>query len=131
MDSIIYVGLGGFMGAIARYLVSQWANAALVERWGAFPYGTLAVNVLGSFGLALFGAWFSARVGLAPHLRLLIGVGFFGAFTTFSTFATETVSLLKGGMMPTLLLNILLNNSLCLLGVACGLMLGEQFFGKK
>lgn len=129
MDSLIYVGAGGFFGANARYLLSRWTDTLLAGRWGLFPYGTLVVNVLGSFGLALFGVWFSARAGLSPHLSLLIGTGFFGAFTTFSTFANESHALLIEGNVAALLLNFVLNNGLCLLGVACGLIVGNRVFG--
>ena len=86
MESLLYVGVGGFFGAIARYLLSLWTDALLVPRWGLFPYGTLTVNILGSCGFAIFGVWFSARTGMTPQMRLLVGSGFFGAFTTFSTF---------------------------------------------
>ena len=128
MSSLLYVGIGGFLGANARYLLSLWTNSVLVPNWGNFPYGTLLVNVLGSFGLALFAVWFSARTGMPPQLRLLIGTGFFGAFTTFSTFANESVTLLRGNETVAFLLNILLNNGLCLLGVALGLFLGHRLF---
>lgn len=128
MDSLIYVGIGGFFGANARYLLSLWTNDFLVPRWGAFPYGTLVVNVLGSFGLALFGVWFSARTGMTPQLRLLAGAGFFGAFTTFSTFATESMALMNGGAANLLVLNLLVTNGCCLLAVALGLHLGQRLF---
>ena len=128
MENLIYVGIGGFFGANARYMLSHWVSDFLTPRWGFFPYGTLAVNVLGSFGLALFGLWFSAKTGMSPHLRLLVGAGFFGAFTTFSTFANESASLMQGGETALLLLNLLLNNVCCLLGVALGLYLGHRLF---
>lgn len=125
MDSLFFVGIGGFLGANARYLMSLWVNSVLVQRWGAFPFGTLVVNLLGSFGLAVFGVWFGSRVGLSPNVRLLIGTGFFGAFTTFSTFANETVTLFeKGGLYP-VLLNIIVTNALCLIGVTLGLWVGS------
>ena len=129
MDSLIYVGLGGFLGANARYLLSLWTNDLLVPRWGVFPYGTLVVNVLGSFGLAVLGVWVSARTGMSPHMRLFIGSGFFGAFTTFSTFANESVTIFSDGSIALLLLNLLLNNGLCLLAVAIGLFFGHRLFG--
>lgn len=129
MESLIYVGLGGFFGANARYLLSQWTNELLAPRWGAFPYGTLVVNVIGSFGLALVGLWFSARTGLSPQLRLLVGAGFFGAFTTFSTFANESIALAQGGASALFVLNLLLTNASCLFGVAAGLFLGQRLFG--
>ena len=129
MDSFFYIGLGGFLGANARYFLTQWAQSYFIPRWGAFPYGTLLVNVLGSFGLALLAVWFSARAGLSPQLRLLLGAGFFGAFTTFSTFANESVALLDESGPPLFLLNLLLNNGLCLLGVAAGLFIGKRILG--
>ena len=129
MESLIYVGIGGFLGANARHLLTLWTNDMLAPRWGHFPYGTLLVNVIGSFGLAFFGVWLSARTGMSPQLRLLVGAGFFGAFTTFSTFANESVSLMQGGETALLLLNLLLNNGFCLLGVALGLILGHRLFG--
>ena len=129
MESLVYVGIGGFFGANARYLLSLWTDNFLVPRWGPFPYGTLMVNVIGSFGLALFSAWFSARTGMSPQLRLLVGAGFFGAFTTFSTFANESITLMDGGATASLLLNVLLNNGCCLLGVGLGLFVGHKMFG--
>lgn len=129
MDTLLYVGMGGFFGANARYLLTLWVNEALALRWGSFPYGTLFVNALGSFGLAVFAVWFSAKTGLPPQLRLLVGAGFFGAFTTFSTFANDSMAMLQGGATASFLLNLLLNNGCCLLGVALGLMLGNRLFG--
>ncbi len=129
MESLLYVGIGGFFGANARFLLSHWADAWLTPRWGAFPYGTLAVNVLGSFGFAIFGVWFSARTGMSPHLRWLVGSGFFGAFTTFSTFANESVAIVNQGALGISFLNLILNNGLCLLCAAAGLCLGHRLFG--
>ena len=129
MENLIYAGIGGFFGANARYLLSQWTNELLTPRWGAFPYGTLLVNVLGSFGLALFSLWFSARSGMPPQTRLLVGAGFFGAFTTFSAFANESVALMQNGAGASFWLNLLLNNGCCLLGVFLGLSLGQRLFG--
>lgn len=129
MESLLYVGVGGFCGANARYLLSLWVNEFFAPRFGVFPYGTLLVNVLGSLGLAVFGAWFSARTGLSTQLQWLIGVGFFGAFTTFSTFANESINLASGVGIGPMLLNLLLNNAGCLLAVALGLWLGQQLFG--
>ena len=129
MESLIYVGVGGFFGAIARYLLALGANNLLEPRWGVFPYGTLVVNIVGSIGFAIFGVWFSARTGMSPQLRLLVGSGFFGAFTTFSAFANESLALFDSGATALLLLNVLANNGLCLLGVALGLFLGNRLFG--
>ena len=129
MENLIYVGAGGFLGAVARYLMSQGADALLAPRLGSFPYGTLTVNILGSFGLALFALWFSVRAGMPPQMRLFVGAGFFGAFTTFSTFANDSLSLYAGGAANLSMLNLLLNNGLCLLAAALGLSLGQRLFG--
>lgn len=128
MESLIYVGIGGFFGANARYALSLWVNDYLAARWGPFPYGTFLVNVIGSFGLAVFGAWLGARTGLPPPLRLLVGAGFFGAFTTFSAFANDSVALMQSGDWTLLLLNLLLNNGGCVFGVVIGLFLGHRLF---
>ena len=129
MESLLYIGVGGFLGANARYLLTLGTNQALTPLLGLFPYGTLLVNVVGSFGLALFGVWFGARSGLSPQLRLLIGSGFFGAFTTFSAFANESYALADDGKIVLLMLNAILNYGLCLIGVALGLLLGGRLFG--
>ena len=129
MDALLWIGLGGFFGANARYLMTLWVNSLMIPRFGTLPFGTMAVNVLGSFGLAVLGVWFGSRVGLSPNVRLLIGTGFFGAFTTFSTFANESVTLFeKGGISP-LLVNIIMTNVLCLVGVVLGLAVAQRLFG--
>ena len=126
MDALFFVGIGGFLGANARYLLTAWTDSLLMPRWGPFPFGTLAVNLLGSFGLAVFGLWLGARAGLSPQLRLLVGAGFFGAFTTFSTFAKDSMTLLEEGGLGPFLLNVFLNNGLCLLGAMAGLAVARR-----
>ena len=128
MESLLFIGVGGFFGAIARYLLTLAANHVLTPALGLFPYGTLLVNVLGSIGLAFFGFWFGARAGLSPQLRLLVGSGFFGAFTTFSAFANESYALAGEGKIALFLLNAILNYGLCLLAVALGFLLGSRAF---
>jgi CrcB protein len=92
MENFLAVGAGGFLGAIARYAVGLWIG----QRWGrSFPLGTFAVNVSGSFIIGLVMTLFTERIMVSPHLRLLVAVGFLGAFTTFSTFELETGNLLR------------------------------------
>ncbi len=92
--NLIFVGAGGFIGAISRFLVSVWVG----QRWGrVFPFGTFVANVLGCFFIGLAMTIFNERIIASPHLRLLVGVGFIGAFTTFSTFEYETGALLMDG----------------------------------
>ena len=91
----VLVGAGGFVGANARYLVARWVGSAVDAR---FPLGTFLINVSGSFLLGLLGALLAER--FVPHadgLRLALGVGFLGAFTTFSTFEYETERLTEAG----------------------------------
>jgi CrcB protein len=92
MRTYLLISVGGVAGANARYLLSGWA----ARRWGTgFPYGTLIINVSGSFVLAFVLTFAAARVHNSPDLPLLIGTGFCGAYTTFSTFAYETVALTR------------------------------------
>jgi len=94
LASVLWVGLGGFLGANARYLLGGW----IAGRMGvAFPYGTFAINVTGSFILGLFLAFAQDRAWVAPPARLLFAVGFVGAYTTFSTFEYESIRLVQDG----------------------------------
>ncbi|MGH7985218.1 MAG: fluoride efflux transporter CrcB [Candidatus Binataceae bacterium] len=94
--AVIWVGLGGFLGANARYLLGGW-----VSRWFgvAFPYGTFVINISGSFILGFFLAFVQDRLWVHPNARLLFAVGFVGAYTTFSTFEYESMRLLQDGEM--------------------------------
>ena len=90
----LLIGVGGFLGANIRYLVQQWT----VSRWGAsFPYGTLIINVTGSFILGFFLTLVTERVSASPNWRYLIAVGLLGGYTTFSSFTVEALSLAQAG----------------------------------
>lgn len=89
-----WVGLGGFLGANARYWIGGWIQ----ERWGTeFPWSTFVINITGSFILGLFVTLVTERfiVRNVVPLRLLIAIGFVGAYTTFSTFELETLTLVQ------------------------------------
>jgi len=119
--SYLAVGVGGFFGAIARYLIDYWIS----RRMGSlFPYGTLVINVSGSFILGLF-ATSTERWIVHPHWRLLLGVGFVGAYTTFSTFGYETHRLIEEGSFGLALLNVLLSVIVGLMAVRLGILLGR------
>lgn len=98
LQKTLWVGIGGFLGANARF----WLGAWIQQRYGtAFPWGTFVINISGSFILGLFVALLSERL-LAPHaptLRLVVAVGFVGAYTTFSTFEYETLALAQTGAL--------------------------------
>ncbi len=113
MFKFFCVAAGGALGAVARYGISGWVQTA---RPAAFPWGTLCVNTVGSLLIGiLFGISELAPVSSAT--RLLIAVGFLGAFTTFSTYSLETLNLFKDKQAMLGLMNIGLNNSLSLLSV--------------
>ena len=88
----LLIGIGGFLGANARYLVGGW----IAERYGtSFPYGTLIINVSGSFMLGFFLVIISERLLAHPNWRLFFAIGFLGAYTTFSTFSFESLALIQ------------------------------------
>ena len=94
MANIFLIGIGGFIGAVARYGMAVWVG----QRWGrSFPLGTFIINVTGSFLIGLLMTLFTERFMVNPQWRLLMVVGFLGAYTTFSTFEYETGALLKDG----------------------------------
>ncbi len=94
MSNILIIGIGGFLGAVARYGVALWIG----QRWGRnFPLGTFVINVTGSFLIGLLMTLMTERIIENPQWRLLLVVGFLGAYTTFSTFEYETGGLLKDG----------------------------------
>lgn len=101
--TIALLGLGATVGASARYYLTLWVALRLGV---AFPYGTLAVNILGCFILGAFLTLAEARLQGHPELRLLVSTGFCGSLTTFSTFGYETVGLLSNGNYLAAALNI-------------------------
>lgn len=126
MQATVLIGLGSVLGASARYAITTWvANRIGVE----FPYGTLLVNLSGSFLLAVLLTAGSARLGIGDEARLLAGTGFFGAYTTYSTFAWETVALLRRGQTVAALVNIGGNVILGIAAAAAGILLGTRFAG--
>ena len=116
------VGIGGFLGANARYVVGGW----ITRQWDTqFPWGTFVINVTGSFLLGVLLAVLNARPTASAHHRLFFAVGFLGAYTTFSTFSYETLRLAQDQSVVTALLNITGSVLLGLIGVVLGAYLGE------
>ena len=120
---IFYLGIFGGMGCVARYMVSGWVYNFAGK---ALPYGTLAVNVLGSLALGLIMEGSLRSTLLSPELRFGLTVGFMGGFTTFSTFSYETVRLLEEGSMVAAGANILLNVTVCIVAALVGIYLARQ-----
>jgi fluoride exporter len=127
MKKYIYIGVGGFLGAISRYLVK---GIELFQYQGAIPYNTLLINVSGSIVLALlltisFEIW-----EMDENMRLGLATGFLGAFTTFSTMCKETAQLIKTGDIFSALAYISLSTILGLAGVYLGVILARKVIAK-
>lgn len=118
---LLIVAAGGSIGALARYGVSGWLNR-FSDR---IPYGTLAVNVAGSFLIGLILTYSLHSREMNPHWRMLLTTGFLGAFTTFSTFSYETLELLVDGSMGLAGLNAALNLVLGMMAVWMGSVVGR------
>ncbi|WP_416355753.1 fluoride efflux transporter CrcB [Aureimonas phyllosphaerae] len=120
MLNVALVALGGALGSVARYGVSVAAG-----RWlgVAFPYGTLFVNVTGSFVMGVLVAWLSQHLEMPPELRVFLAVGVLGGYTTFSSFSLDAVSLWEGGSQAAALLYVGLSMFGGLLALAAGLAL--------
>lgn len=114
---------GGAIGALLRFYASSGIYAWLGR---GFPYGTLFVNVAGSLIMGLFYVLFLERIQISPELRSALLVGVLGAFTTFSTFSIETLTLLEEGEMMKAILNIILSVTLCILAAWIGVLGGRQ-----
>ena len=120
----LLIGLGGFLGANARFLVSSWAARLLGTN---FPYGTLIANISGSFLLGIAIAILHDRALLESPQRYFLLAGFLGAYTTFSTFTYESMQLFQQGAVLFGLLNVLGSVAIGLLAVFCGVLLGRLF----
>lgn len=123
MQTLFFIALGGALGAILRYGVSNGVHA-LVGR--GFPFGTLTVNVLGSLLMGILYIVMIERMSNNLGLRAMLIVGFLGAFTTFSTFSIETFNLLENGEAFKALTNILISVVLCLLAAWIGVVIGRE-----
>jgi CrcB protein len=122
VNDIFVISIGAIIGANARWIISRYAAKVLGP---VFPYGTLFINVSGSFIVGFFMIWATERVLLDPRWRLLIVVGFCGAFTTFSSFAFETMAYFEQGQWALMSANFLSNNLLCLGAALAGMALAR------
>lgn len=122
MGAILFVGLGGFFGAVARYLfdvrITTFAGAG-------FPWGTLVINAVGSFFVGLLFALVVERAALSADLRGPLMIGFLGSFTTFSTFMLESWRMVEDGFWVGGLANIGVSVIVGLVAVVGGVALGR------
>lgn len=127
MPAWLLVFIGGGVGSVSRY----WLSGAVARWLGlAFPYGTLAVNLLGSAAMGLLIGWLAKQLPeQAQQLRTLLAVGFLGGFTTFSAFSLDTVTLIERGQMGTAALYVALSIILCVGGLFAGLAVTRGLAG--
>jgi CrcB protein len=122
VHDFLVISFGAVLGANARYLLSSYSAKILGP---VFPYGTLIINLTGSLIVGFFMIWASERALVDPRWRLLVVIGFCGAFTTFSSFAFETMAFFEQGQWLLLFTNILSNNLLCLAAALAGMALAR------
>ena len=122
---LLAIGTSGFVGAILRFILSGWVQRHTTL---LFPFGTLFVNVLGSFLIGFLFLYFQ-EINLSPHQKALAITGLLGALTTFSTFSLETILLLQENMWGKALLNIGLNITLALFATYLGMILFRKIYG--
>jgi len=122
MGKYLMVGIGGFLGAIARFWVGGFISAKIGTR---FPYGTFFINCTGSFLIGFMITLLAERTHWSPNWRYLIPVGFIGAYTTFSTFEYETFRVMQEGELSMALLNIFLSVLIGFLAVWLGVIVGR------
>jgi len=118
------VAIGGLTGSVARYWMTVWVQSLTGD---TFPYGTLSVNVLGSFILGLAMTLSLERFLISAEVRLLLGAGVCGGFTTMSAFSYESVALLQDGSASAALANVALTLAACLSAVWLGILAGRLF----
>ena len=123
MKSLVFIAIGGALGAVLRYGASVSVYALLGR---SFPYGTLFVNVSGSLLMGLLSVLMLERFNIGPEWRAAVLVGVLGSFTTFSTFSIETLNLLEQGDWVRAMSNVVLSVLVCLAAVWLGVLIGRQ-----
>lgn len=118
MRRLLVIGGGGFLGSILRHVIGGWAQRLSGD--GAFPWGTLTVNVIGCLVIGALGQVIDSRGALSPETRAFLIVGVLGGFTTFSAFGNESFRALQAGDAVMAGLNVLANVGLGLVAVWCG-----------
>jgi CrcB protein len=121
---LLSVGIGGFIGAILRFMLSGWVQKATAS---TFPFGTLSVNILGSFIIGFLFLYFQ-HINLSPNHKALFITGLLGALTTFSTFSLDTVLLMQNELYTKALYNILLNVLFSIGATVLGMMFFKRLY---
>jgi len=123
MNQLIAIALGGSLGALARFYLANCVYAWLGRY---FPFGTLFINVSGSFLMGLLAVMLTQRFAMVVEYRAALLVGFLGAYTTFSTFALESFYLIEEGNVLKALINVFLSVLLCIIAVWIGAVIGRK-----
>ena len=123
----LLVMIGGALGTLARYAVSTLASPIS----GQLPWGTIIINITGSFVIGLFGTLTlaSGRYPVSENTRLFVMIGLCGGYTTFSSFSLQTLDLMRNGAMTRAMVNVAASVVLCIAAVAVGHAVGAQFNG--
>jgi len=119
------VGTGGFIGAIARFTISTWIQKSSDS---IFPFGTLSVNILGSFIIGFLFLYFQ-HINLSPNQKAMFVTGLLGSLTTFSTFSWETLYMFQQNIWEKALINVGLNVFLSLSATLLGIVVFKRVYG--
>ena len=122
MFNLLIIGIGGFIGAVLRYIISGFFYDLYGDK---FPYGTLAVNIIGCLALGFFITLAEGKFIISPQMRSFAAIGVLGAFTTFSTFSFETLALLQNELYTSAFLNILISVIVGIFAVWAGIVLAK------
>jgi len=124
MEKFVFIGLGGFLGSIARYGLTSLIQT---KTESIFPYGTMLVNILGCFIIGLLMTLFQERIVVSQNIRLFLIIGILGGFTTFSSFSYDTFAMMKTGNFLGAGLNAGVSLFGCLIATWFGFYIGENF----
>lgn len=123
MVKYLVIGLGGFLGSVGRY----WLSTLIHKQVGMeFPYGTMAVNILGCFTIGLLMTMFQEHFIENPNVRLFLVIGVLGGFTTFSSFSFDTLALMNAEKFLSAGINVVVSVTTCLVATWVGYYLGEN-----
>lgn len=123
MEKFLLISAGAILGANARYWIADWASQKIGT---GFPYGTLIINFTGSLLLGFFLTLATEKLMIDPRWRLMVSVGFLGAYTTFSTYTFESFNLISKGQWLPGLINLIGSSILGLIAVGIGVYLGKS-----